>query len=38
VATARRTGLRQDRFLGLFFFVVRLRLILAFFAFRFLAM
>src|SRR6185312_8196743 len=37
VATARRTGLRGDRLLGLFLFAVRLRLILAFFAFRFLA-
>jgi hypothetical protein len=38
VATARRTDLRENRFLGLFVFVVRLRLIFAFFAFRFLAM
>jgi hypothetical protein len=34
----RRSTLLVDRFLGLLFFAVRLRLILDFFAFRFLAM
>jgi hypothetical protein len=37
-ATGGTTTLRVDRFLGLLLFAVRLRLILVFFAFRFLAM
>jgi hypothetical protein len=38
LATTRGSGLRGDRFLGLLLFAVRLRLVLAFLAFRDLAM